>query len=162
VHTDVHTCTQTYTHARTHAHSFAHRCTHRRIHAYTHTHSHTTTQPCNAHRHAKHTHTRKLTAINEVRTRGESCGGEVTCIVRSCPKGVGTPIFSKLEAELALAMMSLPATKVRVPVCVIACVRVRHSLVSFYLLVCKCNRRTHTRAHNYTCARTHTHTHTGL
>lgn len=51
-------------------------------------------------------------AIDEVRTRGESCGGEVTCVVRGCPKGLGTPVFDKLEAELAKAIMSLPATKV--------------------------------------------------
>ncbi len=51
-------------------------------------------------------------AINEVRVRGESCGGEVTCVVRSCPKGLGAPVFDKLEAELAKAMLSLPATKV--------------------------------------------------
>jgi chorismate synthase len=50
--------------------------------------------------------------INEVRTRGESCGGVVTCVVRGCPKGLGTPVFDKLEAELAKAMLSLPATKV--------------------------------------------------
>lgn len=50
-------------------------------------------------------------AIDEVRTRGESCGGEVTCVVRGCPKGLGTPVFDKLEAELAKAVMSLPATK---------------------------------------------------
>jgi chorismate synthase len=47
-----------------------------------------------------------------VRTRGESCGGEVTCVVRNCAKGLGNPVFDKLEAELAKAMMSLPATKV--------------------------------------------------
>ena len=52
-------------------------------------------------------------AIDEVRTRGESCGGEVTCVVRGCPKGLGSPVFDKLEAELARAVMSLPATKVR-------------------------------------------------
>lgn len=51
-------------------------------------------------------------AIDAVRTRGESCGGEVTCVVRRCPKGLGTPVFDKLEAELAKAIMSLPATKV--------------------------------------------------
>lgn len=45
--------------------------------------------------------------------RGDSCGGEVTCVVRNCPKGLGTPVFDKLEAELAKAMLSLPATKVR-------------------------------------------------
>ncbi|KAH7622174.1 hypothetical protein Ndes2526B_g02997 [Nannochloris sp. 'desiccata'] len=50
-------------------------------------------------------------AIDEVRTRGESCGGEVTCVVRGCPKGLGSPVFDKLEAELAKAVMSLPATK---------------------------------------------------
>lgn len=46
-----------------------------------------------------------------MRTRGDSCGGVVTCVVRRCPKGLGTPVFSKLEAELAKAMLSLPATK---------------------------------------------------
>lgn len=50
-------------------------------------------------------------AIDEVRTRGESCGGEVTCVVKGCPKGLGEPVFDKLEAELAKAVMSLPATK---------------------------------------------------
>ncbi|KAK9842532.1 hypothetical protein WJX81_004756 [Elliptochloris bilobata] len=50
-------------------------------------------------------------AIDEVRLRGDSCGGEVTCVVRNCPKGVGAPVFDKLEAELAKALMSLPATK---------------------------------------------------
>lgn len=50
-------------------------------------------------------------AINEVRNRGDSCGGEVTCVVRSCPKGLGSPVFDKLEAELAKVLMSLPATK---------------------------------------------------
>lgn len=49
----------------------------------------------------------------QVRTRGESCGGEVTCVVRNVSKGLGSPVFDKLEAELAKAMMSLPATKVR-------------------------------------------------
>ncbi|EFJ44267.1 hypothetical protein VOLCADRAFT_82892 [Volvox carteri f. nagariensis] len=55
--------------------------------------------------------TKMIDAINEVRTRGESCGGEVTCVVRRCPKGLGSPVFDKLEAELAKAMLSLPATK---------------------------------------------------
>jgi chorismate synthase len=50
-----------------------------------------------------------IDAINEVRVRGDSCGGEVTCVVRNCPKGLGTPVFDKLEAELAKAMLSLPS-----------------------------------------------------
>lgn len=52
-----------------------------------------------------------IDAINEVRVKGDSCGGEVTCVVRNCPKGLGSPVFDKLEAELAKAMLSLPATK---------------------------------------------------
>ncbi len=36
----------------------------------------------------------------------------MTCVVRRCPKGLGSPVFDKLEAELAKAMLSLPATKV--------------------------------------------------
>lgn len=50
--------------------------------------------------------------IDEVRKRGDSCGGEVTCVIRACPKGLGSPVFDKLEAELAKALMSLPASKV--------------------------------------------------
>jgi chorismate synthase len=37
----------------------------------------------------------------------------VTCVIRACPKGLGSPVFDKLEAELAKAFMSLPASKVR-------------------------------------------------
>lgn len=33
-------------------------------------------------------------------------------MVRRCPRGLGSPVFDKLEAELAKAMLSLPATKV--------------------------------------------------
>ena len=36
----------------------------------------------------------------------------MTCVVRSCPTGLGSPVFAKLEAELAQAVMSLPASKV--------------------------------------------------
>ena len=50
-------------------------------------------------------------AIDDVRTRGDSCGGEVTCVIRHCPVGLGAPVFDKLEADLAKAMMSLPASK---------------------------------------------------
>ena len=50
--------------------------------------------------------------IDDIRKKGDSCGGEVTCVVRNCPKGLGAPVFGKLEAELAGALMSLPASKV--------------------------------------------------
>lgn len=54
---------------------------------------------------------RMIKAIDEVRTKGDSCGGVVTCVARGVPKGLGAPVFAKLEAELAQAMMSIPATK---------------------------------------------------
>lgn len=52
-----------------------------------------------------------IDVITEIRNKGDSCGGEVTCVVRGCPRGLGAPVFDKLEADLAKAMMSLPATK---------------------------------------------------
>ncbi|KAJ4720805.1 Chorismate synthase [Melia azedarach] len=52
-----------------------------------------------------------IAAIDAVRVRGDSVGGVVTCIVRNCPRGLGSPVFDKLEAQLAKAAMSLPATK---------------------------------------------------
>ncbi|KAK4279686.1 hypothetical protein QN277_011425 [Acacia crassicarpa] len=52
-----------------------------------------------------------IAAVDAVRVKGDSVGGVVTCIVRNCPCGLGSPVFDKLEAELAKAIMSLPATK---------------------------------------------------
>jgi len=49
--------------------------------------------------------------IKEIRSQGDSIGGVIECVVRGCPAGLGEPVFDKLEAELAKAMMSLPATK---------------------------------------------------
>ncbi|MFW5883243.1 MAG: chorismate synthase, partial [Verrucomicrobiota bacterium] len=49
--------------------------------------------------------------IAEARDRGNSVGGIITCRVRGLPVGLGEPIFDRLEAELAKAMLSLPATK---------------------------------------------------
>jgi chorismate synthase len=42
---------------------------------------------------------------------GNSIGGIVECVVRNVPKGLGEPVFDKLEADLAKAVMSLPASK---------------------------------------------------
>jgi chorismate synthase len=49
--------------------------------------------------------------IKAVRADGNSVGGVVECVVRGCPAGLGEPVFDKLEADLAKAMLSLPATK---------------------------------------------------
>lgn len=49
--------------------------------------------------------------IAEYRDKQDSIGGTVTCVIRNCPSGLGEPCFDKLEAKLAHAMLSLPATK---------------------------------------------------
>jgi len=49
--------------------------------------------------------------IKEVLAAKDSTGGIVTCVCRNVPIGLGEPIFDKLEARLAQAMLSLPATK---------------------------------------------------
>ncbi len=49
--------------------------------------------------------------IEETRRQKDSLGGIVECVARNVPKGLGEPVFDKLEADLAKAIMSLPATK---------------------------------------------------
>mmetsp|Transcript_30930 Transcript_30930/g.118614 ORF Transcript_30930/g.118614 Transcript_30930/m.118614 type:complete len:399 (+) Transcript_30930:140-1336(+) len=49
--------------------------------------------------------------IDEIRKTGNSIGGVVECVARNVPAGLGAPVFDKLEAELAKACMSLPASK---------------------------------------------------
>ncbi len=49
--------------------------------------------------------------IKEISQEGDSCGGIIECIVRNPSIGLGMPVFDKLEADLAKAVMSLPATK---------------------------------------------------
>ena len=38
-----------------------------------------------------------IDAIDDVRIKGDSFGGVVTCIVRNVPRGLGAPVFDKLE-----------------------------------------------------------------
>ena len=49
--------------------------------------------------------------IEKVRAEGDSVGGIIKCIVQNPPAGLGEPVFDKLSAKLAYAMMSIPATK---------------------------------------------------
>jgi chorismate synthase len=49
--------------------------------------------------------------INEVKQDNDSIGGSIMCVCRNVPVGWGDPVFDKLEARLAAAMLSLPATK---------------------------------------------------
>ena len=54
---------------------------------------------------------RMLERIDEIRKAGNSIGGVVTCVARNVPAGLGSPVFDKLEADLAKACMSIPAAK---------------------------------------------------
>ena len=54
---------------------------------------------------------RMIAAVEAVRKDGDSLGGVVSCAVRGCPPGWGEPVFDRLEADLAKAVMSLPASK---------------------------------------------------
>ncbi|MCS7030891.1 MAG: chorismate synthase [Gloeomargarita sp. SKYG116] len=49
--------------------------------------------------------------IEAMRREGNSVGGVIGCVARSVPVGLGSPVFDKLEADLAKAVMSLPASK---------------------------------------------------
>lgn len=49
--------------------------------------------------------------IQAVQAEGDSVGGVIECVIRGMPSGLGEPVFDKLEADLAKAMLSIPATK---------------------------------------------------
>src|SRR5256714_3281023 len=52
-----------------------------------------------------------IAAIEKARADGDSLGGTIACVARGIPAGLGDPVFDKLEADLAKAMLSLPASK---------------------------------------------------
>ena len=54
---------------------------------------------------------RMVAAIEAARDAGDSLGGIVACACRGVPAGWGEPVFDKLTAELAHAMLSIPATR---------------------------------------------------
>ncbi len=54
---------------------------------------------------------RMIAAIEAARDAGDSLGGIVACACRGVPAGWGEPVFDKLTAELAHAMLSIPATR---------------------------------------------------
>ena len=49
--------------------------------------------------------------IRAYRSEGDSIGGIVECVISGLPAGTGEPIFHKLQAELAFAVMSINACK---------------------------------------------------
>lgn len=49
--------------------------------------------------------------VREVKRAGDTIGGVITCVVKGCPVGLGEPVFGKLHAQLAAAMLSINAAK---------------------------------------------------
>ncbi len=52
-----------------------------------------------------------ISLIERVCDEGDSLGGVIECVARGIAPGLGEPVFDKLEADLAKAMLSIPATK---------------------------------------------------
>lgn len=52
-----------------------------------------------------------IKTIKAARSDGDSVGGKILCRVRNLPAGLGEPVFDRFEADLAKAMLSIPATK---------------------------------------------------
>ncbi len=54
---------------------------------------------------------RMIELIEQVGRQGDSVGGVIECVARHVPKGLGSPVFDRIEADIAKGVMSLPATK---------------------------------------------------
>jgi chorismate synthase len=51
------------------------------------------------------------TLIKEVKSQGDTIGGVITCVIQGVPVGLGEPVFGKLQAALAHAMLTINAAK---------------------------------------------------
>ncbi len=49
--------------------------------------------------------------IQEVKSKGDTIGGVITCVIKGTPAGLGEPVFGKLHAALGSAMLSINAVK---------------------------------------------------
>ncbi len=49
--------------------------------------------------------------IEDVKKQGNSIGGLIECVIKNVPAGLGSPVFDKLDAKLAQAMISIPGVK---------------------------------------------------
>lgn len=49
--------------------------------------------------------------IAEVKSKGDTIGGVITCVIKGTPIGLGEPVFNKLHAELGHAMLTINAVK---------------------------------------------------
>ncbi len=55
--------------------------------------------------------TEMISYIQEIKKQGDTVGGTITCVVQNMSVGLGEPVFNKLQAQLAHAMLSLNAVK---------------------------------------------------
>lgn len=49
--------------------------------------------------------------FEKINIEGDSVGGTISCVIKNMPIGLGEPVFDKLSADLAKAMISIPAAK---------------------------------------------------
>jgi chorismate synthase len=49
--------------------------------------------------------------ITEVKSKGDTVGGIITCVIKGTPVGIGEPVFNKLHSALGSAMLSINAVK---------------------------------------------------
>ena len=59
----------------------------------------------------KETAGRMAALIKDVKSKGDTVGGVITCVVKGVPVGLGEPVFGKLHAALGSAMLSINAVK---------------------------------------------------
>lgn len=59
----------------------------------------------------KETSKKMLELLTKVKSEGDTLGGVISCVIKNCPVGLGEPVFDKLHADLAKAMMSINAVK---------------------------------------------------
>lgn len=52
-----------------------------------------------------------IAKVQEIKKRGDTIGGTITCVLQNVPAGLGEPVFDKLHAELGKAMLSINAVK---------------------------------------------------
>jgi chorismate synthase len=55
--------------------------------------------------------TKMIALIEQVKKKGDSIGGIITCVAQNVPIGLGEPVFDKLHADLGKAMLSINACK---------------------------------------------------
>ena len=55
--------------------------------------------------------TQMIALIQDTKAKGDTLGGTITCVIQHCPVGLGEPVFDKLHADLAKAMLSINAVK---------------------------------------------------